>query len=579
MIRMILRGVLLAAAVSLAACGGSTGTCNPVTGGNVCDGTDTPTTQVVARLTLALSAPQMNNSGGETITATVTAVNSANQTVAEAPVLISVDSDAEIAVAGAATDANGELRGTVRIGENRSNRTITVTAAAANGVTVAKSFLVVGAELTATAVPAVIGPSQPGQIKYRLIDANGNAMTSVSIVVTGPGGVETAATTGSNGEYDYNYTSPTATGNLVIRATAGGDTSETTVLVQAAGSGTIPPVNSATSPILSASVSANPSVIAINTSGTSNQSQIRALFLTAGNAPVQNIRVRFDLKGDANNVGGSFTTLDNIVYSNANGVATSAYVSGTRGSPTDGVTIRACWDYTDFASPTACPNEVTTTLTIKDDPVSVSIGTNNLVGTGTSGLTYVKRYVVQVVDSSGLAKPGVQISPSLDLLKYLKGTWEIVGDIWVQFPQASCDNEDLNRNNVYEVYSDGWDEDVNHSFNLTPGRPALDPVKADVGISFEGESRTDDKGQVVLRIEYPQDMGSWVQFNILVSASGVSGTEGRANYEGILSVPASAVNNVDAEPPFRTSRYGVQGSALVSKSFNGRTHLLCTNPN
>lgn len=577
MIRMILRGVLLAAAVSLAACGGSTGTCNPVTGGNVCEGTDTPPTQVVARLTLTLSAPQIGNSGGESITATVTAVNAANQTVAEAPVIIGVDSNAEIVVAGAATDANGELRGTVRIGENRSNRTITVTAVAANGVTVTKSFLVVGAELTATAVPAVITPSQPGQVKYRLIDANGNAMASMPIVITGPGGVETTATTGSNGDYDYNYTSPTATGNLVLRASAGGDTTETTVLVQAAGSGTIPPVNPAVSPVLSASVSANPSVISINTSGsTANQSQIRAVFLTANNAPVQNIRVKFNLAGDANSVGGSFTTLNNIVYSNANGVATSAYIAGSRGSPTDGVTIQACWSYTDVVD---CSNAVTTTLTIKDDPVSVSIGTNNLVANGASGLTYVKRYVVQVVDSSGLAKPGVQVTPSLDLLKYFKGTWEVVGDVWAQFPQASCDNEDLNRNNFYEVYSDGWDEDVNRSFNLTPGRPALDPLKADVAISFDGDSRTDDKGQVVLRIEYAQDLGSWVQFNILVAASGVSGTEGRANYEGVLPVPASAVNDVNAEPPFRTSRYGIQGSALVSKIYNGRTHLLCSNPN
>lgn len=578
MIRTILRGVLLAAAASLAACGGGSDTCVPVTGGTVCDGTDTPVTQVVARLSLTLSATSINNTGGESITATVTAVNSANQTIADAPVLISVDSSAEIAVAGSVTNANGEISGTVRIGEDRSNRTITVTATAENGVRVAKSFLVVGAELAATAVPAVIEPSKPGQVKYRLVDANGNAMTSVPIVVTGVGGVETTATTGSNGDFDYNYTSPSTTGNLVLRASAGGATAETTVLVQAAGSGTIPPVDPAASPILSASVSANPSVIAINATGTSNQSQIRALFLTSGNAPVKNIRVRFDLAGDANNIGGSFTTLDNVVYSDANGVATSAYVSGTRGSPTDGVTVRACWDYVDFAAG-ACPRSVTTTLTVKDDPVSVSIGTNAAIGTGDSGLTYVKRFVVQVVDSSGLAKPGVQISPSIDLLKYKKGTWEIVGDFWVQFVQASCDNEDLNRNNVYEVYSDGWDEDVNRSFNLTPGRPALDPLKADIGISFEGAAVTDDKGQVVLRIEYPQDLGSWVQFNILVAASGVSGTEGRANYEGVLPVPANVVNNLNAEPPFRSSRYGVQGSALVSKTYNGRTSLLCTNPN
>ena len=68
------------------------------------------------------------------------------------------------------------------------------------------------------------------------------------------------------------------------------------------------------------------------------------------NKPVKNMRVRFDLAGDVNSIGGTFTTGDNVVYSDANGVATSAYVPGTRSSPTDGVTVRACWDYVDFAS-------------------------------------------------------------------------------------------------------------------------------------------------------------------------------------------------------------------------------------
>ncbi len=268
------------------------------------------------------------------------------------------------------------------------------------------------------------------------------------------------------------------------------------------------------------------------------------------------------------------------MYSDANGVATSAYVPGTRASPTDGVTIRACWDYVDF---TTCDpaKSVTATVTVIADPVSVSIGTNALIETGASGLTYVKRYAIQVVDSSGLAKPDVQITPSIDLLRYIKGHYEAGLENWFKAqPITVCDNEDLNRNNTNEVYADGWVEDANGSFNLTAGRPALEPRKADVAISFEdGISRTDSSGIVVIRIEYPQDLGSWVEFNIQVSASGVSATEGRANYNGILPVPAEAITNIKVPPPFVVSPYGVLASPVVSKEFGGKTYLLCTEPN
>jgi hypothetical protein len=579
MIRTTLRSFSLALLVVLAGCGGGSKTCVDVAGGNACEDAVDPVT-VVANLSLNLSASTINNSGSETIIATVVATNSSNQTMSGASVVLSVDSEAEIAVDGAVTDASGRLTGTVRIGENRNNRTITVTALAnEGGLSTTKTFQVVGAELTATPVPAVISPGDAGQVQYRLLDSNSNPMVGSPIVVTGPGGVQTEGLTGNNGEFDYVYTAPTTTGELSISASGGGDNDvRVTVLVQAPGGGSLPPVNAALTPVRSASVSANPSVVAVNTDATNNQSQIRVLFLTDGNAPIQNMRVRFDLAGDLNSIGGTFTTGDNLVYSNVNGVATAAYSPAGRASPTDGVTIRACWDYVDF---TTCDpaKSVTTTLTVVADPVSVTIGTNALIETGTSGLTYVKRYVVQVVDSSGVAKPDVQISPSVDLLRFYKGFWFPTLDGWAQQTEATCDNEDLNRNNTNEVYADGWVEDANGSFNLTAGRPALEPRKADVAVSFEGSSRTDSSGIVILRLEYPQNLGSWVDFNLTVAASGVSATEGRANFDGRLPVPADAVADPDAAPAFETSPYGILPSLLLSKVYGGTTYQLCMNPN
>ena len=84
----------------------------------------------------------------------------------------------------------------------------------------------------------------------------------------------------------------------------------------------------------------------------------------------------------------------------------------------------------------------------------------------------------------------------------------------------------------------------------------------------------------MLRIEYPQNIGSWVQFNILVSASGISATEGRANFQGVLPVPASALNDPLVPPPFVVSPYGVAASPVVPYTTpDGTTHLVCTNPN
>ena len=303
-----------------------------------------------------------------------------------------------------------------------------------------------------------------------------------------------------------------------------------------------------------------------------NQSQIRALFVTDSNAPVKNIRVYFDLAGDQNSIGGTFNTGTTLVYSDANGVATSTYIPAQRSSPTDGLTVRACWDYADFTPP-ACPHSATTTLTVIDDPVSVTIGTDGTLEIGPSGLTYVKRYVVQVVDSSGLAKPDVQVTPSIDLVRYRKGTWELAGDVWAQFPTAVCDNEDINRNNILEVYSNGGVEDAN-------GNGKLDPRKADVSITFEGSSKSNSDGQVIVKTEYPQNLGSWVDFDILVTAGGVTSTEGRAHFKGTLPVLAKAVNDKSSVPAFRISPYGTLASpTTVVTSPEGKSASLCTNPN
>jgi len=572
LMRSLRAGLVLCAAVTLVACGGDSdpSLAPPPFGGSGAGddgggGVD-PAAPTAADLSLALSATSLPNNGTSQITATVTAVDSNRNALADIPVTVSVNNNAVATVSGTVTDGKGVVTAEVGIGADRANRTVTVTAVS-GGLTRTATFQVVGANLSGTPLPAVIAPGAAGKVDYQLKDVSGTAMSGQQIVVNGVDGVEVTGSTDSNGNFAYTYTAPAATGNLEIRATAGGVSTTQTVLVQGAGSGTIPP---ATVAVQSASLAASPSVVPVNAGNTSNRAELRALFLGAGNAAVKNVRVRFDLNGDVNSIGGSLTSGTNLVYSDSNGVATTAYVPGSRFSPTDGLTVRACWSENDFPIG-ACPNAATATLTVISEALSVSIGTDALLQVDAQ--SYVKTYTVQVVDSSGLAKGGVQISPSVDLLRYLKGEWVVSGDKWVKVQRATCDNEDLNRNGVLQVYSNGAVEDANST-------GSLEPRKADVAINFVGSSTTNSDGQVKLKITYLQSVASWLEFKILVAASGVAGTEGRASFQGVLPVLADAVSDPAKEPAFRLGPYGIQASPTAATTTpDGQTGVLCTNPN
>ena len=575
------------AAVFIAGCGGGGGSAGtPPFGPSDPSISPTPT-----NLILQLDKASVGNSGSSGVAVTVIATDQNNNVVPAARVSISADADAIVIAQAASTDAGGKLLADVSVGsENRSNRTVTVKATSGSLVRTA-TFQVIGAKINSTVVGSQLIPGASGQVNYVLVDVNSNPMPAQPIAVTAFGSTVTGKTD-QDGAFVFAFQAPQTNGVYSISATAGGASTEPPdrvkgdkVTVAAAISvDPVPP-----SSILSASVSANPSVVSVNTATTNNQSAIRALFLGANNRPIENVRVRFDLAGDANTIGGEFATGTSIVYSNATGVATSAYKPGARFSPTDGVTVRACYGYTDSdLAGGACLFSATASLTVVSEAISVAIGTNRLLIDNT--LTYIQEFVVTVVDSSGRAKADVQITPSIDLLRFAKGQWNYatVGLVKAWVPaqtqsftnsldqpwyledprplaeqlapnpiidsRAACWNEDRNRNGVLESAEDS---------KLIPyslasggnGNGRLDPAKADVAISIPGSSRTDAAGKVVVQIEYAKNLGSWVEYKILVAASGIGGTEGRANWVDVLGVAIKDVNN-EAQPPFQVSRYG-----------------------
>ena len=617
--------------------------------------------QIASDVILVASSDQVQNSFGNTVTVTVTAVDGNRNALPNIPVTFSVDQGATIVPSGTVTGANGTLTGSVGIGSDQSNRDIHVTATSGTK-SAQKTIKVVGAKLTSSGFTTTVSAGAKDRaITYLLVDNVGRKMSGYDVVFSVSGQPDKTLKTDAGGEASFKYDAPTAAGVLTLTLTGSGAGVRDDQTVTVSTAAVVP---NAIGPVQSASLSASPNVVAVNTTNApgANTAEIRALFLSNNNVPVGNVRVWFDLNGDQQSIGGTLaSTLGHaLLYSDANGVARTTYAPGARFSPKDGVVIRACWAYQDFSIPSeggACPlspfgGSVLTTLTAISDSLSVSIGTNNLIGVGASTLTYTVRYAVQVVDSAGQAKVGVKVSPSIDLLQYFKGFWTVPSGSsrWIQggkgnayparypldltegFPNAAptgasvpaagisaakkdnltftkfnpdgtiadsgwraghssiCDNEDLNRNGVSESFLDFISslaipgnvvpEDQNNSFNLSSGRPALDPRKADVTISVEGADTTDSNGIVVLKIEYPQNIGSWVSFNILVAASGVAGTEGRANFAGVLPVPAIAVNTITASPPFEISPYGVEGTdTYLRKNAQGQSGWLCTYAN
>ena len=78
------------------------------------------------------------------------------------------------------TNATGQVTGTVSIGQDRSNRTVTVTATSGTLVRTA-AFLVTGARFSqASPVPAVVLAAGSGVVQYTLADVNSNPMATAA---------------------------------------------------------------------------------------------------------------------------------------------------------------------------------------------------------------------------------------------------------------------------------------------------------------------------------------------------------------------------------------------------------------
>ena len=506
---------------------------------------------------------------------TVTALDASRNVVSGVPVTVSVDSGIYAATA-TVTGATGEASGTITIGGNKSNRSI-VASINVGGQTGTATVTVTGSRILMAALPATPAPGAGVQITAKATDANGAGVPGVSLQFGGTLGLSQLVTTNSLGDAIATLgAAPSTPGTYTVTASGVGanGTQDVQVVVPGGGGGGIPP---AVGTISTASLQINPNSVFANAAGaTTNRANLQATFQDASNQAVQNVRVRFEILPPGLGSGEQISTGINTVYSDVGGVALSAYIPGTRTSPTNGVVIRACYGSTDAAiAGGLCPSSVSKTMTVGGQAISVTLGFNNELAKANSNLTYIQKFVAQVTDSNGNAVSNAVLSASVDITHYGKG-WSYGDNYYINgltiplitppntattginatdIPTLStlvlpasdgkrvwCKNEDLNRNGFLDA-----GEDVN-------GNGKMDSPKADVILSFVGSNTTAADGTLLLQVQYPQNVATWLSFTIKVSVV-VAGSEGSVEKSFFTAfVEGDQKNGSFLTPPFGTGR-------------------------
>jgi hypothetical protein len=558
-------------AVFLAGCGGGGG--NPGSSGGGGGGGTTPTANSrVADFVLLLDKSTLTNTGAETVKLTVFTVDASNNVVSGATAAVSTDANTIYTPTGTTTDDSGKLEGQIGIGSDKSDRQVTASVTV-NGKTKQTSFQVTGTKINLTITPAVIPQSSSATATVRVTDASSVAIPNKAVTFSGTlfGAAQLQATTNSNGIATISFTAPATAGSYIARATSSGTFTESSA--QVGSSAVIPDavIPEKAMPALDIS----PNVLAPNLAGaaSSNQAQLRFLALTPANTPIPNVRVRFEIISTGlGSVGSTISTGSSAVYTDSSGVATAALIAGATTSPTNGVVVRACYQATEFNSPTQCDKSVQATLTIAQQALAVSIGDDNLLVRGAG--TYIKNFVITVADSAGRAVAGAPVDISLDITHYGKGDFKMsptfslnAADINQYLPaptgtppvfpdpqllgfRVSCINEDRNRNGFV-------DPGDNTNNSLDSNRQAtLEPRRSDIILSYADPAvrTTNASGILQIKVEYSQRFATWLAYRIKAGTT-VSGSQGLAERAFITKF----IEGDETNGSFLTPPYGFRG--------------------
>lgn len=568
-------------AALLAACGGGGGSAGATTGSS--GGGTTPggsATLSVTDFALTMDKTTILNGGTDTAQVTVVAVDGNRNAVTGAAVAVAVNQNAVFTSSGAAvTDATGTYKGVISIGSDKTDRNITI-AVTVNGITKQLSLRVSGSRVTLQLLPGTPAPGQAVTLTAVVTDSSGNPIAGAAVSFTSdvPALQGLTGVTGTNGQLSRAFVAPTAVGAYAINASASGVESGASQLQVFANTVPAAIIPAGAAPSLSAA----PNVLAVNSPGsTTNRSTLRFLFLDASNRPIPNVRVRFnDQTTGLPTVGASIAAGAQTLYTDAAGAVSTEYISGQNASPTNGVTVRACYSANEFVSTTDCPNFVNASLTVAGQALAVSIGDDNLL-VSSSG-TYIKEFVVTVADSAGRAVANAPVDISVDLTHYGKGDFTysngslttsyfdanglgvsalqvVPANLTSAYPTATtvpgsttgrvwCANEDTNRNGNVDA-----GENIDGSTDSN-GQPTLEPRKSDLLVSYKSATvtTTNSAGVLLIQVQYSQRFGTWLAYKVRVTAN-VAGSQGMAERLFVTDVLAGDVVNGS----FRLPPYGV----------------------
>lgn len=215
------------------------------------------------------------------------------------------------------------------------------------------------------------------------------------------------------------------------------------------------------------------------------------------------------------------------------GIATTVFTSGSVSSNED-VVITAF-----VAEDEAISDDVL--ITVGARAFDIVIGTGNEIEQETT-TSYLKRFAVFVSDSAGRPVSGVNLTASVNPVKfneggvYWRGEWvfNTINSLWVQANVTECSNEDINANGILDA-----GEDSNGDEQLTPGIVGT--------LTLTNNGVTDENGYAEIEYRYPENYGGWYFSEISVFGQS-TGSEAQATTTFQLSVLADDVSDENVRP-------------------------------
>ena len=184
--------------------------------------------------------------------------------------------------------------------------------------------------------------------------------------------------------------------------------------------------------------------------------------------------------------------------------------------------------------------------TSPDRSISLTVGSGDKIETTANEIKYRKIFAATVTDTNGTPIQGAKVSVRAEMLGFRKGYWDIAASPAQMIIASTCANEDTNNNNILDP-----GEDTNGSGELEPRIASV--VTGAVG----GVDTTDSQGIVYIAVEYAKKDASWLDYQLTVSTTGLSGaTEVTTKFKqstGWVAGDESANTN-----PFAYSRFGQQ---------------------